>query len=199
MARIKRDPEYVVPRAVVDGIVAFLRGRDFRTLHYLGYADDELIKALIREERYTISLMDYWDRHHRETIDFLSEEGIDHSHLVVPDWLNGIPTYIEGAPRHEVLLQDIPWLDGQLDRLESYSGRENPRRMSMSVALGGRRGAALETDRGDRNAPPCIVLFGDAQSDASHPRYDWRTLDSLRVGLRRDRPRRRASAQRSLF
>jgi hypothetical protein len=123
---INRNPEFVVPNVVVDAIAAFLRGREFRTIHYIGYADDVLLKALIREARYTLSLMDYWDRHYREAIDFCKEEGLDHSDPVVPDWLDGIPTYIEGAPLHEVLLQDIPRLHGQLDRLALRSGKADP-------------------------------------------------------------------------
>jgi hypothetical protein len=170
MNAFERNPEYVVPHGVIDAIASFLRGREFRTIHYIGYADDELIKSLIREGHYKLSLMDYWDRHHREKIGFLAEEGLDHSHLVVPDWLDDIPTYIEGAPQHEVLLQDIPWLEGQLERLDSRRGH-----------------------------PACIVLFGEAQRDASHSRYDWRDIASLRVGFRRDTTARDAPAQGRLF
>ena len=107
MIDIKRSTEYAAPRVIVDAIVGFLREREFKSIHYLGYADDELINSLIHEGRYTLSLIDWWDRHHREGISFCEDEGLDHSDLLVPGWLDGIPTYSEGAPWHEVLLHAV--------------------------------------------------------------------------------------------
>jgi len=183
MSDLKRNPNYLVSPSIVDAIAGFLRDRQFKAIHYLGYADDELCKSLIREGRYTLSLMDYFDRHHREGISFCMEEGYDHSDLVVPDWLDGIPTYIEGAPPHEVLLQDIPWLGGQLDRIAPETPPPSNQRI-LSMALGSKANT-LAVRRVDRS-PKCIILFGEGDRDALHPAYAWREIDSLRIGLKVD-------------
>jgi hypothetical protein len=80
--------------------------------------------------------MDYWDRYHRE-VHFWDGDELDLSHLVVPEWLDGIPSYFEGAPEHDVLLQDIPWqYEGQFDAIVAFESRP---------------------------APLCVVLFGEAE------------------------------------
>jgi hypothetical protein len=150
---MERDPAYVVPDQTISEIVSFLREKGYTKVHYIGYADARLIKALKAERRYVLSLMDYWDRHHRES-HFFNDEGLDLSGLVVPDWLDGIPSYFDGAPRHEVLLQDMPWMEGQLERLQSPG------------------------------SPDCIVLFGNADLRVRDVRYDWRDIGAVAVGLR---------------
>jgi hypothetical protein len=176
-------PPYVVPAGTVSAIRTFLRGRTFNTVHYVGHADEGLIKALIREERYTLSLMDYRDRHHRAA-HFWDDEGSKGlSTPVVPDWLDGIPTYHGGSPAHEVLLQDIPWLPGQVESWSAPASRD-PRKMQMTISSGGRSRPTLTPWP---RVPTCIVLFGDAQPDTEHPGYAWQTIESIRIGLRKHR------------
>ena len=57
--------DYAVPVAVVAEILGFIRDSPFNTVHYLGHADESLVRAISSEERYVLSLMDYWDRHQR--------------------------------------------------------------------------------------------------------------------------------------
>jgi hypothetical protein len=160
MSDIQRNPTYRVHDSAIDEILCLLHRSNFKMVHYVGYADERLIKSLIAEKRYAISLMDYWDRYHRE-VHFWDGDELDLSHLVVPEWLDGIPSYFEGAPEHDVLLQDIPWqYEGQFDAIVAFESRP---------------------------APLCVVLFGEAEMDTGHPSYSWQQTAFLRIGLMRNR------------
>ena len=185
------NARYVVPSRIVEEIAGFLRTQPFTTVHYCGYADEVLIRALVREGRYTLSLMDYWDRHGRESLAFLEEEGLDPSQIVVPEWLDGIPTYIEGAPRHQVLLQDIPLFGPQLD-LRRDDDDNRTRRVAASA---NGHNSSLELNTG-RHRPECVILFGKAAC-APNGNYEW--LDWMQIGVRENGASARFHAQGRLF
>lgn len=91
---------------VISAITSYLIGTNVRSVHYVGYADEGLIREMIRIPGLKLSLMDYWDRYHRGA-HFCNDDDTDLSDLEVPAWLDGVLTYFEGFPKCEALIWDM--------------------------------------------------------------------------------------------
>jgi hypothetical protein len=67
----------------------------FTTIHYVGCADESVIRAL--KERYSLSIMDQYNRTNRSTHFWFDETELDFCQYPIPDWMDGVVSYEEGA------------------------------------------------------------------------------------------------------
>jgi hypothetical protein len=130
--------------------------RNYYDVHYIGYADEGLIRAMIDHRgQFSFSVMDIPDRWDSNMRFWWADDYPNEPCPEAPEWLNGVVFYMDGASFHEIGLRDKPWdNETQLHRIIHF-----PR-------------------------PPAaiIVLFGHADMDTDHPAYDWENRGSLRVG-----------------
>jgi len=170
-----------IPQVLIDRIMEILLASPYRTVHYVGQADEGLLRALLADrERLKVTVMDMPDRW-KTGYAFCYDEDEFGKHLPRerPDWLEGVPFHQEGAPDHDILIQDWPW--------DSYDQLEN------TVAFEGRR------------PPKWLLLFGFADRNIvgvegvsengrwereeilrpapiHHPAYVWENSGGLHVG-----------------
>lgn len=151
------DPVFIQHKvhsgSVVWTIAAYILGIRVRSVHYVGYADEGLIRALMRIRETKLSLMDYWDRYHRGA-HFFNDDEADMSGLETPSWLDGIEMSHEGVPRSQALIWDMPW--HHPDELAELLRRRQP--------------------------PRHLILEGQAVLRELPANYDWMHFDSVAIG-----------------
>lgn len=137
-------------------IVDFLGNNPVRFVHYVGNADEHLIKALIAAGRYEISLLDVHDRYGASARTF-RDEGDPPVDIQEPEWLKGVTCYIEGGPaKIDALIWDDKWqFRNQLDKILHFHSGKRPR---------------------------FIILIGAAIADGRHHFYDWTERAGLLFG-----------------
>jgi hypothetical protein len=168
------------PPALIAQIMEIVLALPFRTVHYTGWADEGLLRALLAyRERLEVTVMDMPDRWSLGR-SFFWEEGMGEP-PDRPEWLEGVPFYQEGASDHEIALRDCPWdsLD-QFDRIVAFTGCRPPK----LVLLFGRAdqvktGEERIWEDGELKLKT-MDLFEPLTN--THPGYDWETLGDLRVG-----------------
>ena len=99
-------PNKIHSASVVSVIGTYIVDAGVRSVHYVGYADESLIRELMGLPGLKLSLMDYWDRYHRGA-HFFNDDDMDLSDLEVPAWLDGVVTCFEGFPKCEALIWDM--------------------------------------------------------------------------------------------
>ena len=110
-------------------ILDIIRGSEYRTVHYTGRADENVLRGLVGgKPPLEVSVMDMPDRwgtgyaFHYDEREFGNNLPIDR-----PDWLEGILFYQEGASDHEIAIRDWPWdSSDQMDRIIRFSTRRPP-------------------------------------------------------------------------
>jgi hypothetical protein len=129
----------------------------FTTIHYVGCADESVIRAL--KERYSLSIMDQYNRTNRSTHFWFDETELDFCQYPIPDWMDGVVSYEEGASPHEIALRDIPWNSAdQLDRIVAFAVR---------------------------SAPELVILFGEADLLTTCQSYEWERRTGISIGRRK--------------
>lgn len=156
MHNYKAKSDYKIDPEVIAEIVRIAREVSARSIHYVGYADAELLKALKNCGDYKLSIMDMFNRTNRSTHFWNDEFEVDLDKHPVPDWMDGIVSYEEGAPDADLLLRDIPWdFTNQFAEIVSFTRTR---------------------------APKCLILFGDADLKTEHPEYLWDRGQRLTIG-----------------
>mgnify|MGYP001557932652 CR=1 FL=1 len=146
MSETDLTPDSPITNDTLREIVQFLESNPVRFVHYVGNADERLIKTLIAAERYEISLLDRHDKY-GATAHFFWEEGdppVDEE----PEWLKGVTCFIEGGPdRIDALIWDDRWhFPNQLDKILHFHPNKRPH---------------------------FVVLVGAAVAEGRHHFYDW--------------------------
>jgi hypothetical protein len=167
--------------ALVAQIMEIVLDSPFRTVHYTGGADESLLRALLADrERQEVTVMDVMNRWGSATRFFGDEfERSGMEFLEVPDWLEGVSFYQEGAPDHEIGLRDWPWdSHDQLSEIVGFAGRSPPKLLLLfglaDCSIVGVEGLS-ESGKWERKE----IL---RSAPIHHPAYEWETLGDLRVG-----------------
>jgi len=156
MRNYEAKPDFRVSAEVIADIVQIASEVSAKSIHYVGYADAELLKALKISGDYELSIMDMFNRTNRSTHFWNDEFELDLEKYPIPEWMDGITSYEEGAPDADLLLRDIPWDSAnQFSKIVSFT---------------------------KTRAPKHIVLFGDADLDTRHTEYIWDRRPKLTVG-----------------
>lgn len=156
MRDYEAKPDFRIATEVIVDIVQIASEVSAKSIHYVGYADAELLKALKNRGAYELSIMDMFNRTNRATHFWNDEFELDLKKYPIPEWMDDITSYEEGAPDADLLLRDIPW-----DSAKQFS-----KIVSFTMT----------------SAPKHIVLFGDADLDTLHPKYIWDRRENLTVG-----------------
>lgn len=140
---------FPLSHASVTATVAEVRRRTIRSAHYVGMADEGLIRALQAEPGLELSIMDYFDRWGGSTRFFEGGEGLQMPPC--PDWLQDVTCYHEGFPKADLLVWDLKTNPEDAELLQ------NELLSSLRFAH--------------------IVLFGRfARSATCNPNYVWQRL-----------------------
>lgn len=83
-------------------ILAFIRRHEIPSAHYFGEADESLLRVLIAESNFTLSVTDYFDRWGVSAYEVACEEGFGHRVEPPPSWLDRVDFYQEG------MAQEVP-------------------------------------------------------------------------------------------
>lgn len=135
--------------AVLDEL---LTSHAVKSVHYVGYAHEPVLRLLHRHLSTSFSVMDMPDRY--ETGAAFFWEGDDsYPGPARPDWLEGVSFYQEGIPNADLLIWDAPW---------SFSGQ-------LSAIT-------------ERHKPTHLLLVDEACSEASHPAYSWGIFPTYALG-----------------
>ncbi len=149
----QQKKDYKVSKEDINTILEKLESISCESVHYIGYADKNLIIAL--KEKYKVSLGDYFDKTDfslRFWSEGSEEEGftLDGSPVDIPplpNWMEGLSVSIEGIfnhSSHDVLILDIP-LEAEVYP-EGYP---------------------------DTPAAKIVFLLGDADSSSFTTHYTW--------------------------
>ena len=159
MININDRLDYYVPSVLISKIVLLAGEFSPKSIHYVGYADAELLKSLKYQSRYELSIMDMFNRTNRSSHFWNDEFDLDLSKYPIPEWMDNISSYEEGCPDADLYLWDTPWSSAdQFDNIVSFEGR---------------------------NAPKQIILFGDADLNTEHPAYEWSRHSEFTIGLKK--------------
>jgi|GEM_PF-2276639 len=156
MRNYKAKPDYSISADVISEIVELAGSLAAKMIHYVGYADAQLLQALKNQDCYQLSIMDMFNRTKRSTHFWNDEFQLDLKNYPIPEWMTGISSYEEGAPDADLWLRDIPW-----DSADQFAEIVSFKR---------------------KNAPNHLILFGDAQLNTVHPKYTWERREHLTVG-----------------
>lgn len=141
-------------------IQEIIAATEFTTIHYTGSADESVIRAL--KAGYSLSITDQYNRTNRSTHFWFEEDEIDFSLYPIPEWMDGVVSYEEGASPHEIGLRDIPWSSpDQFDKIVAFTGRKPPK---------------------------LVILFGEADLLTKCPSYEWERRTGLSIGRWKDQP-----------
>jgi hypothetical protein len=167
-------------------ILDIIRGSGYRTVHYTGRADENLLRGLLGEQPgLEVSVMDMPDRWKSGSRFFWDErEACGSEYPECPDWLEGILFYQEGASEHEIGIYDWPWFScHQFQGMTAFTGRQPPRMVILfgnaRLVKAGEAWMQVE-DRvwGKREQYKPIRI---RQSS-----YRWQTVCGLRIGRWKD-------------
>lgn len=99
---------YIIPQKSIETILNILSKLPYKSIYYIGYADKDLIITL--KEKYHISICDWFNRTDISTgFWYEGEEKEGFPLPETPSWMKGVGVQIEGMPRHEVLILDMPY------------------------------------------------------------------------------------------
>ena len=169
------------PPELVARIMEIILSSGLRSVHYTGGADEGLLRALIAQRPLLeVSAMDIPNRWGSVTRLYWDEyEGCGLEYPERPDWQEDVPFYGEGAPAHEVGIQDWPWYHPeQFWEIVAFKVRRPP----LLVIHFGRADTvvveeAFYWEDGERRLrqqiEKCMI---------DHPSYTWEEHDGLRIG-----------------
>jgi hypothetical protein len=100
-----------VAPTTVQAVVREVRGHAIKSAHYVGTADEGLIRALKDEMGQGLTIMDYFDRWGGSARFFGEGDGLPLPPC--PDWLQDVPSYQEGCPEADLLLFDLSGKDAE--------------------------------------------------------------------------------------
>jgi len=142
-----------LPEAKITQIINYLAVRPVEVVHYLGYADTEILRALVKTGRYKVSALDMHDKFGGRGYSFDKNWNILYQGR--PDWLNGIPIYSEGAPLViDVWIQDYEYGSAIHSLLEG----------------------------GPRPRPKNFILIGKAIETGLNDYYEWKIVHDVYFG-----------------
>lgn len=94
-----------VAAGTVEAVLGEVRRHAVRSAHYVGMADEGLIRGLQAELRQGLTIMDYFDRWGGSARFFGDSEGL--ALPPYPDWMEGVTCYQEGSPEADMLVWDL--------------------------------------------------------------------------------------------
>lgn len=151
-----------------------------RTVHYSGGADEGLLRVLLEHHaRLEVSVMDIPDRWGGGR-NYFWEKGMPEP-PDKPDWLKAVPMYQEGAPYHDILLQDWAWSStDEFQRIVAFTGNKPPQ---MVILFGSACLVEVGLERAWEHNELKIKKHPIYQEIVmSHPAYTWTTHEGLQVG-----------------
>lgn len=169
------------PAELVSQITSVIRASGLRTVHYTGHADEGLLRELLAiEPEISLSVMDMPDRWKTGFAFFWEERDFPSTPCPeLPDWLEEVRFYQEGASDHEIAIRDWPWdSPDQLDRIVRFIGRPPPK---LLIIFGEAEtyGAGLEWVVSESEAKQVPV---HKPADFRHPSYQWEKLGEIWIG-----------------
>jgi hypothetical protein len=161
-------------------ILAVISASGLRTVHYTGAADEGLLRALLAHEpKLEISAMDManrWGGGTRFFWDEFADLGMEYPEC--PDWQKDVVFYQEGAPDHEIAIQDWPWYaDYVMKKFISSSHRKPPTVFLLT-------GYALFAEADNKESEPEKTKIL-RPFHFKHPAYDWEQRGDVWVGHRK--------------
>jgi hypothetical protein len=149
-----RDPNRSARPEVLEGLRQVLLRPCVASVHYGGYAHEPILRLLKEHFGTDFSVFDYWDRWLAGAAFFRESE--DGPCPQRPEWLEGVPFYVEGFPRTDLLIWDFGWLWPEAwDWLK----------------------------RGGRLLPFYVFLVDEAREAAAYPAYDWEHTEYYSLGV----------------
>lgn len=166
----------------VEQIISVIRSSGLRSVHYIGGADENLLRGLIDiQPPLEVSAMDMPDRWRTGFAFFWDEVDFPKTPCPEqPEWLSGILFYQEGAPDHEIGIFDWPWHSrDQLREIVRFTGRKPP---ALLILIGD----ALSYEENVQAWFPERQEWGEKKvlhpCNFKHTSYDWEQLGEIWIG-----------------
>jgi hypothetical protein len=120
--RVDRRYRFVA-KEIVAAVLDAVGRHSIKSAHYVGMADEGLIRALKTELGPGLTIMDYFDRWGGGARFFGDDEGL--SLPACADWLEGVTSYHEGCPEADLLVFDLTGEDAEFLLRELLEPREH--------------------------------------------------------------------------
>lgn len=146
------------PVAMTEKIIGFLDSKDIEVVHYNGYLDDGLVKAIRAANRYKLTGMDMSGRY-EVGHGYHFDDELSLVYCGRPPWLEGVALYSEGGPTApDACIRDTSWT-----RPDTFN-------TILTWHLTPRR-------------PPYFVLITGAIQHGMHHFYEWTGDGELQLGV----------------
>ena len=167
----------------ISSIVEIIRYSGMKVVHYVGDADERLMKAILDlGDDYQLSVMDEADSWGCYFQSWAHEEGYETPQDRRPDWLKRVAFYFEGAPFHkEILIRDWAW-----DGLHHYDSIKSLRLMILfgegtKYSLPWEEIRDIDGRMERKEKIPYEEKYADIPK--KNPSYDWAVSGDLQVGI----------------